>query len=129
MAEFKSGRRYYQADTPLEPPISTPHPNAIMHLRQQEGLSMIEIFHIEKFLRDGKRPKRSQYVGVKDRNRIVEEYNLVYDPSKRRFSGNENAVWSILCNKYPVSTQKYAGYKECQYALKYGAQPCNWASA
>lgn len=122
------GRTYFPDPKPAIPVVSV-HPNVIAHLKKEEHMSMVELYAMELFLQDGKRPRRIKSVPGKERNRIVAEYGLVYDVSGHRLMGSYDDVWAVISKKFPDETRLYKGYKECQYALRYGAQPCGWVSA
>ena len=90
---------------------------------------MIEIYRMELFLKDGKRPPKKVAMKADDRNRIIEEYGLSYDAGNLRYLGDYEKVWERMTQKYPDIARGYKSYKECQYAVKYGAQPCSWSAA
>lgn len=121
--------RCYQTESPLAPPTSMPTQQALQRLRKQEQMSMIEIYRMELFLKDGKRPPKKVAMKSDDRNRIIEEYGLSYDAGNLRYLGDYEKVWELMAKKYPDIACGYKSYKECQYAVKYGAQPCSWSAA
>ena len=120
--------RVYCIEPKLATPVVSIHPNVIAHLKKEEQMSMIEIYSIELFLRDGHRAGRIKSVPRKERDRIVSEYGLAYDASSHRLNGSYEYVWKVLQEKFPEATHPYKGYKECQYAVRYGAQPCGWVA-
>lgn len=118
-------RRHYNAEpqAPIYDPITERDVEA---LRRNEQMSMVEIYRMELFLATGSRKKQGVYLKPKDRDRILLEYSLVYDQKQTRYMGDLTEVWAVLAWKYPDAAKAYAGYKECQYALKYGATPLAW---
>jgi hypothetical protein len=118
-------KRYYNAEpqAPIYDPITERDVEA---LRRNEQMSMVEIYRMELFLSTGSRKKKGVYLKPQDRDRILQEYSLVYDQKQTRYMGDLTEVWAVLAGKHPETAKAYAGYKECQYALKYGATPQAW---
>lgn len=121
--------RVYCVEPQMAEPAKPLHPNDIANLKKEDQMSMVEIYAMELFLLDGKSPGRIKAVPRKERDRIVAEYSLSYDASSHRLVGSYDGVWAILQAKFPETTSAYRNYKECQYAVRYGAQPCAWDSA
>lgn len=121
--------RCYQMETPLAAPARPLSECEITRLKTHDQMSMIEIYRMELFLQDGKRPSRKATPKTADKDRIVKEYGLVLDTRCSRYLGDYAKVWEIMTQKFPNAARGYKGYKECQYAVKYGAQPCCWSAA
>lgn len=95
-------------------------------LAKAQNMSMLEIFRLERFLDDGYRFRKAIKMTAGDRRRIQAEYPIVYVENLARYMGDLDKVWEVLKSKFPETSARYKNYKACQYALKYGAEPCEW---
>ena len=98
-------------------------------LAKAQNMSMLEIFRLERFLDDGYRFRKAIKMTAGDRRRIQTEYPIVYVENLARYMGDLDKVWEVLKSKFPETSSRYKNYKACQYALKYGAEPCEWRNA
>ena len=90
---------------------------------KEEQMSMRELLRIEYFLAHGEQSKLSS-VPDNEKARLIEEYPITC--RGRRYLGDLDEIWDILTRKFPEAAARYKNYKECKYALKYGAAPCSW---
>lgn len=95
-------------------------------LSKAQNMSMLEIFRIERLLTDGYRFRKNMKLTAADKKRIQGEYPIVYVRRLGRYMGDLDEVWAVLKAKFPETSSRYKNYKACQYALKYGAEPCEW---
>lgn len=117
--------RYYQTDPVLdEYKFPTKRDNDFM--LKAQNMSMLEIFRMERFLSDGYRFRNGLQYTDEEKERIRTEYPIVYVKRLSRYMGDLDEVWEVFKKKFPETSSRYKNYKACQYALRYGAEPCEW---
>lgn len=112
--------RCYKTDKKI--PDANPHLSEkyIAYKKKQESTSMLEILRMEKFLESGQ-SKRLYKISSDDRSRIIEEYPIHLNDEGNRYEGPLEGIWEVLCSKFPERAARYPkGYKQAQYAMKYG---------
>ena len=117
--------RCYQTEPGLEE-YREPTKKEIEFLSKAQNMSMLELFRLERFLTDGYRLRNHMNMTDADKKRIQTEYPIVYVKRLSRYMGDLDEVWAVLKAKFPEASSRYKNYKACQYALKYGAEPCDW---
>lgn len=117
--------RYYQTEPGLEE-YKAPTQRDNDFLLKAQNMSMLEIFRMERFLTDGYRFRKDIKYTDEEKERIRREYPIVFVKSLSRYMGDLDEVWAVLKAKFPETSSRYTNYKACQYALKYGAEPCEW---
>ena len=82
--------------------------------------SMIEIYRCEYFLTKGTRYTKSA-VPANEKDRIIQEYNLVFYPQGNQYINSIENVWNVLVSKYGVILQnkRITSYNELVYRSKY----------
>lgn len=117
--------RVYQTDRPMPDHEAHMTKKQIAIAKQNERMSMTELRRMEIFLETGSRkPFRSCDLKQADKDRIFAEYPVKMDAVSKRYEGDLKAVWAVLAAKFPERAARYPkGYKQAQYALRYGEAP------
>lgn len=119
--------RYYQTE-PAPEVYKWPTKKENDFMNKAQNMSMLEIFRMERFLSDGYRFRNGLKYTNEEKERIKTEYPIVFVKKQSRYMGDLDKVWEVLKGKFPEKSSRYKNYKACQYALRYGAEPCEWGS-
>lgn len=81
-------------------------------------MSAKQIFDLERFCGEPKIPWNSN-----DKQRIISEYGLHFNNSRRLYQADHEAVFEELQKRYKKANE-YKNYMQMLYAMKYGDIPC-----
>ena len=90
----------------------------IIHLPWIDVMSAKQIFDLERFCGEPKIPWNNA-----DKERIISEYGLHYNKSRRLYQADQEAVFEKLQKRYKKANE-YETYMKMLYAMKYGDVPC-----